>query len=56
MVEVSGSGTLAQTIGPVFNPDGRLVARFYSTWRREEDGAWRIVFDNGYDVCRDSVP
>jgi ketosteroid isomerase-like protein len=55
MVEVSASGGLAQSIGPVFSPDGTLTARFYSTWLREEDGVWRIVFDNGYDVCKDSL-
>jgi uncharacterized protein (TIGR02246 family) len=50
-VEVAGSGTLAQTTGPVFAPDGKLIARFYSTWRLDPDGQWRIVFDDGYDVC-----
>jgi ketosteroid isomerase-like protein len=51
LVEVLASGSLAQSIGPVFRPDGVLVARFYSTWRLERDGVWRIVFDDGYDVC-----
>lgn len=50
LVEVIGSGTLAQSIGPVSAPDGKVFARFYSTWRREPDGRWRIVLDNGYDL------
>lgn len=50
MVEVSGSGNLAQSIGPVADPQGVVVARFYSTWRLEPAGLWRIVFDNGYDL------
>lgn len=52
LVEVSGTGGLAESIGPVSEPGGNIVARFYSTWRREPSGEWRIVFDNGYDVCK----
>ena len=50
-VEVLASGTLAQTTGPVSNAQGKTIARFYSTWRLEDDGRWRVVFDDGYDVC-----
>jgi uncharacterized protein (TIGR02246 family) len=50
-VEVAGSGLLAQSTGPVFTPDGKLIAHFYSTWRLDADGQWRVVFDDGYDVC-----
>lgn len=52
LVEVLPSGNLAQSIGPVSSNDGTVIARFYSTWRKEADGRWRVVFDNGYDVCR----
>jgi ketosteroid isomerase-like protein len=51
LVVVLASGTLAQSAGPVSNPAGMVVARFYSTWRLESDGHWRVVFDDGYDVC-----
>src|SRR5512139_824276 len=51
LVVVLASGTLAQSAGPVSNPAGKVVARFYSTWRRENDGRWRVVLDDGYDVC-----
>lgn len=51
LVEVIESGGLAQSIGPVMAPGGQVVARFYSTWRLGPDGAWRVVLDNGYDVC-----
>jgi hypothetical protein len=27
------------------------VGRFYSTWRLQSDGRWRVVFDDGYEVC-----
>ena len=51
LVEVLPSGTLAQSIGPVMNPAGKVFARFYSVWRLEASGVWRIVFDNGYEFC-----
>lgn len=51
-VEVVGQGDLAQSIGPVRNPQGQVTARFYSTWRREGTGRWRVVLDNGYALCR----
>ena len=46
------SGTLARTSGPVYAPDGKLIARFNSIWRLEAPKTWRIVFDNGSEVCR----
>ena len=56
LVEVLPSGHLAHSEGPVSAPDGRVFARFYSTWRRGADGAWRIVFDNGHEVCNCPKP
>jgi ketosteroid isomerase-like protein len=46
-VQVLDSGGLGYSTGPVFDPEGKQIARFYSTWRRETGGAWRIVFDDG---------
>ena len=51
LVAVLPSGTLANTEGPVRNPDGVVFARFYSMWRRNAAGEWKIVFDNGYPTC-----
>jgi ketosteroid isomerase-like protein len=51
LVEVLDSGALALSSGPVHDATGRLVARFTSIWRREAPGTWRIVFDQGNDVC-----
>ena len=51
LVEVSAVGVLAQSVGPVTSANGKIIARFYSTWRLEPDGNWRVVFDDGYDVC-----
>jgi ketosteroid isomerase-like protein len=50
-VEVLASGTLALSSGPVRNKAGEAVAQFTSIWRRESDGAWRVVFDKGCDLC-----
>jgi ketosteroid isomerase-like protein len=51
--EVDLQGTLGHTSGPVRDAQGRLIARFYSTWRLEADGRWRVVLDNGVDVGPD---
>jgi len=50
-VEVLDSGTLAHSSGPVYDPKGKLIARFNSVWRLEPNGKWRIIFDKGQDVC-----
>lgn len=50
-VEVLGSGNLALSVGPVRDPNGKLIANFSSIWRLEPSGVWRIVFDRGTDVC-----
>jgi ketosteroid isomerase-like protein len=49
-VEVLASGTLALSTGPVRDPDGQVIGRFTSVWRLGPDG-WRIVFDQGNEVC-----
>jgi uncharacterized protein (TIGR02246 family) len=51
LVVVAGSGDLGSSTGPVARPDGTVGRRFYSTWRLERDGRWRVVFDDGYLIC-----
>jgi ketosteroid isomerase-like protein len=51
-VEVVASGTLAISSGPVFDPAGKRVGTFNSTWRREADGEWRVVLDIGCPPCQ----
>jgi ketosteroid isomerase-like protein len=51
-VEVTLSGTLAVSSGPVFDPEGKRVSTFNSTWRREKDGEWRVVIDIGCPPCQ----
>lgn len=50
-VEVLDSGALALSTGPVRDPEGRRVGTFNSIWRREADGAWKVLFDNGCPPC-----
>ena len=46
-VEVNAGGTLALSTGPVRDPKGQRTGSFTSTWRRDADGRWRVVFDGG---------
>lgn len=46
-VEVLQSGTLALSTGLVRDPNGKVIGRFNSIWRREAAGVWRVVFDKG---------
>jgi ketosteroid isomerase-like protein len=51
-VEVVDSGTLAISTGPVFDPQGKRVGTFNSTWRLEKDEEWRVVLDIGCPPCQ----
>jgi ketosteroid isomerase-like protein len=51
-VVVLEGGQLAQSKGPVFDPEGKEILEFRSTWRREPDGQWKVVFDDGTCLCR----
>ena len=53
-VEVLASGELALSQGPylmrVTDEKGeeiRSAGRFFSVWRRTEDGDWKVIFDGG---------
>jgi len=46
-IEVLPSGTLGLSSGPVFDPKGERIGTYNSTWRRDPDGVWRVIFDSG---------
>lgn len=51
-VEVLDSGTLAMSSGPVTDPEtGARFTTFNSVWRRDADGSWKVVLDNGCPPC-----
>lgn len=50
-VAVVATGALALSTGPVYDPAGRRIGTFNSTWRREADGRWKIVLDIGCPPC-----
>lgn len=51
IVEVAAGGTLGYTEGPVTASSGSTTSRFYTTWQRQSQGGWLVVFDNGYRLC-----
>ena len=52
IVEVASGGTLGYTEGPVTLASGASTSRFYTTWQRQAQGNWLVIFDNGYRVCQ----
>lgn len=52
-VVVLDSGRLAMSSGPVRDPDGKIIARFNSVWRRDANQRWKVILDKGNDVCRE---
>lgn len=50
------TGDLGMTHGPVYDPSGKWVGGFHSTWKRQGDGSWRIVLDSGAPPCGEPEP
>ena len=50
------NGDLGTTHGPVYDPSGKWVGGFHSTWKRQPDGSWRIVLDSATPPCGDAAP
>ncbi len=51
IVEVLESGSLALSSGPVRNAEGERIGTYNSIWRRDGEGRWKVVFDNGCPPC-----
>jgi ketosteroid isomerase-like protein len=51
-VAVNASGDLGLSTGPVYDGSGKHIGDFISTWTRQADGSWKVVFDGpGSHVC-----
>src|SRR5262245_22136515 len=46
-VVANAAGNLGFSTGPVFDPAGNQIGNFTSTWQRQRDGSWKIIFDGG---------
>ena len=50
-VAVAADGRTAISTGLVRDPAGKVIARFTSLWRKDADGRWRVIADQGVDAC-----
>lgn len=55
-VVVLDSGSLALSTGPIRDPAGKRIGTYNSIWRREENGRWKVVLDNGCPACNCGAP
>jgi len=46
-VVTNAAGDLGFSSGPVFDEAGAQIGTFTSTWVRQPDGSWKILFDGG---------
>ena len=46
-VVTNAAGDLGFSSGPVFDKAGVQIGTFTSTWVRQPDGSWKILFDGG---------
>ena len=46
-VVTNAAGDLGFSSGPVFDEAGAQIGTFTSTWIRQPDGSWKILFDGG---------
>jgi ketosteroid isomerase-like protein len=49
-VAPTADGRHAISTGLARDPDGNVISRFTSLWRKEADGHWRVVADQGVDL------
>ena len=49
-VAPTADGRYAVSTGLARDPKGNVISRFTSIWRKDADGRWRVVADQGVDV------
>jgi len=50
LVTVAADGRTAISTGLARSPDGQAISRFTSIWRKDADGQWRVIVDQGVDT------
>jgi ketosteroid isomerase-like protein len=50
-VVVAADGRTAISTGLARGPDGKVISRFTSIWRKDPDSHWRVIADQGVDAC-----
>ena len=50
-VAVAADGRTAVSTGLARAPDGKVISRFTSIWRKDADGHWRVIADQGVNAC-----
>ena len=50
-VAAAADGRTAISTGQARDPAGKVVSRFTSIWRKDADGHWRVIVDQGVDAC-----
>lgn len=51
-VTTNAAGDLGLSTGPVFDANGKHILDYVSTWQKQKDGTWKVVFDGpGAPVC-----
>jgi len=46
-VVANAAANLGFSTGPVFDPAGKQIGTFTSTWQKQRNGSWKIIFDGG---------
>ena len=49
-VAATADGRYAVSTGLARDPKGGVISRFTSIWRKDADGRWRVIADQGVDV------
>jgi len=55
-VAASADARHAVSTGLARDPSGKVISRFTSIWRKEGDGRWRVIVDQGVDVPDCAAP
>jgi ketosteroid isomerase-like protein len=50
-VEAAADGRTAISTGLARDPAGKVISRFTTIWRKDADGHWRAIVDQGVDVA-----